>query len=92
MKPKFEMRKAFCCMHCDRKKKADVLVRYLDSLGYHWSDGEDYVDHDTGKTNPDWSIYKQHTVYYFNIGKLANTAFAHEHNHTILEFDDFDWE
>lgn len=79
-------------MHCDTKAKADVFLRYLNSCGRKWTDGESYLTEDC------WEVYEENTCYVFNIGQIGHygalqaPGFYGFGRWTILEFDDFIWD
>ena len=70
-------------MHCNTKEKAEVFLKYLDSIGRKWSNGVSYL------AVNDWDVHGNDTVYHFNIDMYGSCDFINPS--LILEFDAFDW-
>ena len=73
-------------MHCDTKEKADVFIKYLNSV-------EDNLWR-VNLCNPNitfWWVNGEKTCYNFNIGTFGSIGQFEEKNYKTLEFDDFVW-
>lgn len=71
-------------MHCNTEEKAEVFLKYLDSIGRKWRNGVSYL------AVNEWDVYGDYTVYYFNIGMYGSCDSVNP-SPIILEFDAFDW-
>ena len=73
-------------MHCDTEEKANLFLKYLDSVGKSWHDNGSYLDENN------WSRYHRNTCYLYNFGRYSPTYYYGANGYKILEFDDFIWE
>lgn len=73
-------------MHCKTEEEARKFCNYLHSIGRKWGTEYSYLDY------THYGFYEDETAYAFNEGCYSPTYFYEEHNYTILEFSDFDWE
>ena len=88
IKERFDIKnyKGAYVMNCDTKEKADVFIKYLNS-----------VDDNLWRVNlciPDitfWWVNGEKTCYDFNKGTFGTTRQFEEKNYKTLEFDDFYW-
>lgn len=74
------------CMHCDTNRKADVFIKYLNSV-------EDNLWR-VNRCHPNctfWWVNGEKTCYNFNIGTYGSICYFKLKNYKTLEFDDFDW-
>lgn len=72
-------------MHCSTREDAEIFLSFLQSLGKRWCDGASY-------SNTNFGNYEERTAYSFNEGKFGTDLWYKDHNFTVLEFEDFDWD
>lgn len=72
-------------MHCETREDAQTFLAYLQKMGRTWCDGASY-------DNLNFSKYKDRTGYAFNEGKYGTIGWYNDHEYTVLEFYDFEWD
>lgn len=73
-------------MHCDTWEKAKTFLKFLHKCGRNWLSGDSYLVYTR------WEVYKENTCYEFNQGTYCDLDWSKQEKHTILEFDDFNWD
>ena len=74
------------CMHCNTEEKAKMFLKFLHKCGKNWRSGDSYL------AFTKWEAYKENTCYRFNNGTYCSLEGSKQEKHTILEFDDFNWD
>ena len=74
-----------CAMHCSTEEDAQTFLAFLKKLGKAWCNGESYA-------HIHYNDYEEHTGYSFNEGKYGTVSWYRDHNYTVLEFEDFEWD
>lgn len=72
-------------IHCDTEEKAKKLLKAFDKAGYHWANGNSYIE------DICWEPYEEETCY-SNDGGFGNIVAFREYGYTILEFDEIELE
>jgi len=70
-------------VHCDTKEKAINLIRWADSMGLKWCDGEKYT-----LTCNEWDIRKTQTCYGIYKGYFSPKEYYEIKGYTILKYEE----
>lgn len=70
-------------MHCQTEDEADSFLEVLHNAGRKWCDGVSYMEHNN------YSKYKHHTAYCFNVGQFGDVTHPTLKGYTVLEWSDF---
>ena len=74
-------------IHCDTEEKAKKLLKTFDKAGYHWANGNSYIE------DIHWEIYEEETCYN-NDGGFGGVWYFRKYGLpcTIIEFDEIELE